>query len=325
MSDNWETSEYAVAVENLEKRFGDFQAVNKVSFQVKRGEIFGFLGPNGAGKSTTIRMLCGILAPTAGKATVIGFDVFREAEQIKSHIGYMSQKFSLYEDLTVEENIDFYSGIYRIPKEDKKARKDWVIKMSGLEEHRNSLTAILPGGWRQRLALGCALLHKPPVIFLDEPTSGVDPISRRNFWDLIYQLAAEGVTVFVTTHYMDEAEYCDRLAMIYRGELVAIGTPDELKSRYMNADILNLECPDPFKMLQVVTGISVIKEAALFGRGLHLTVADSQAAMPVIVTALQAQKADYTRLEKIRPSLEDVFVAIIDARDSQTGLQAVSL
>ena len=325
MSDNRQTSEYAVTVENLEKRFGDFQAVNKVSFQVKRGEIFGFLGPNGAGKSTTIRMLCGILAPTAGKATVIGFDVFREAEQIKSHIGYMSQKFSLYEDLTVEENIDFYSGIYRIPKEDKKTRKDWVIKMSGLEEHRNSLTAILPGGWRQRLALGCALLHKPPVIFLDEPTSGVDPISRRNFWDLIYQLAAEGVTVFVTTHYMDEAEYCDRLAMIYRGELVAIGTPDELKIRYMNADILNLECPDPFKMLQVVTGISVIKEAALFGRGLHLTVADSQAAMPVIVTALQAQKADYTRLEKIRPSLEDVFVAIIDARDSQTGLQAVSL
>ena len=325
MSDNRETSEYAVTVENLEKRFGDFQAVNKVSFQVKRGEIFGFLGPNGAGKSTTIRMLCGILAPTAGKANVIGFDVFREAEQIKSHIGYMSQKFSLYEDLTVEENIDFYSGIYRIPKEDKKTRKDWVIKMSGREEHRSSLTAILPGGWRQRLALGCALLHKPPVIFLDEPTSGVDPISRRNFWDLIYQLAAEGVTVFVTTYYMDEAEYCDRLAMIYRGELVAIGTPDELKIRYMNADILNLECPDPFKMLQVVTGISVIKEAALFGRGLHLTVADSQAAMPVIVTALQAQKADYTRLEKIRPSLEDVFVAIIDARDSQTGLQAVSL
>jgi len=325
MSDNWETSEYAVAVENLEKRFGDFQAVNKVSFQVKRGEIFGFLGPNGAGKSTTIRMLCGILAPTAGKATVIGFDVFREAEQIKSHIGYMSQKFSLYEDLTVEENIDFYSGIYRIPKEDKKARKDWVIKMSGLEEHRNSLTAILPGGWRQRLALGCALLHKPPVIFLDEPTSGVDPISRRNFWDLIYQLAAEGVTVFVTTHYMDEAEYCDRLAMIYRGELVAIGTPDELKSRYMNADILNLECPDPFKMLQVVTGISVIKEAALFGRGLHLTVEDSEAAMPMIATALQSQKADYTRLEKIRPSLEDVFVAIIEARDNQSGLQAVNL
>jgi ABC-2 type transport system ATP-binding protein len=270
-------------------------------------------------------MLCGIITPTAGKANVIGLDVFTEAEQIKSHIGYMSQKFSLYEDLTVEENIDFYSGIYQIPKEEKKARKDWVVKMSGLEEHRNSLTAILPGGWRQRLALGCALLHKPPVIFLDEPTSGVDPISRRNFWDLIYQLAAEGVTVFVTTHYMDEAEYCDRLAMIYRGELVAIGTPDELKVKFMSADILNLECPDPFKMLQTVKGIPEIMEAALFGRGLHLTVENAQAAIPRIVTVLKEQNADYTRLEKIKPSLEDVFVSIIEARDSKTGLQAVNL
>jgi ABC-2 type transport system ATP-binding protein len=325
MSDNTITPEYAVTVENLEKRFGDFQAVNKVSFQVKRGEIFGFLGPNGAGKSTTMRMLCGIIVPTAGKANVIGFDVFTEAEQIKAHIGYMSQKFSLYEDLTVEENIDFYSGIYQIPKEEKKARKDWVVKMSGLEEHRNSLTSILPGGWRQRLALGCALLHKPPVIFLDEPTSGVDPISRRNFWDLIYQLAAEGVTVFVTTHYMDEAEYCDRLAMIYRGEMVAIGTPDELKARYMNADILNLECPDPFGILQKIKGISKIKEAALFGRGLHLSVEDAQTAIPVIVTALEERKATYTKLEKIKPSLEDVFVSIIEARDSKTGIPAVAL
>jgi ABC-2 type transport system ATP-binding protein len=164
-------------------------------------------------------MLCGIIAPTAGRADVIGFDVFKEAEQIKAHIGYMSQKFSLYEDLTVEENIDFYSGIYQIPAAEKQSRKEWVIKMAGLEEHRGSLTSVLAGGWRQRLALGCALLHRPPVIFLDEPTSGVDPISRRSFWDLIYQLAAEGVTVFVTTHYMDEAEYCDRLAMIYRANL----------------------------------------------------------------------------------------------------------
>lgn len=325
MLDHKRSPEYAVTVENLEKRFGDFQAVNKVSFQVKRGEIFGFLGPNGAGKSTTMRMLCGIIVPTAGKANIIGFDVFTEAEQIKSHIGYMSQKFSLYEDLTVEENIDFYSGIYQIPQDEKKARKEWVVKMSGLEEHRNSLTSILPGGWRQRLALGCALLHKPPVIFLDEPTSGVDPISRRNFWDLIYQLAAEGVTVFVTTHYMDEAEYCDRLAMIYRGEMVAIGTPDELKIRYMSTDILNLECPDPFKMLREVKGIPEIKEAALFGRGLHLSVEDAQAAIPVIVTALEARKATYTRLEQIRPSLEDVFVSIIEERDSKQGLQAVAL
>ncbi len=320
MLQNAERSEYAVTVDNLDKRFGDFQAVNKVSFKVKRGEIFGFLGPNGAGKSTTIRMLCGIITPTGGAASVIGFDVFREAEQIKDHIGYMSQKFSLYEDLTVEENIDFYSGIYQIPQADKKERKDWVIKMAGLDEHRGSLTAVLAGGWRQRLALGCALLHKPPVIFLDEPTSGVDPISRRKFWDLIYELSAEGVTVFVTTHYMDEAEYCDRLAMIYRGELVAIGTPDELKIKYMNADIINLECPDPFAVLQLVKAIPIIREAALFGRGLHLVVDDSQVAIPIIAAALKEQETPYTKLEKIEPSLEDVFVSIIEAQDSKTGL-----
>lgn len=242
MTDTADTAAYAVTVENLEKRFGDFQAVDKVSFRVKRGEIFGFLGPNGAGKSTTIRMLCGIITPTAGKASVSGFDVLHEAEQIKAHIGYMSQKFSLYEDLTVEENINFFSGIYQIPQAEKEARKNWVIKMAGLDGHRDSLTSILAGGWRQRLALGCAMLHNPGVIFLDEPTSGVDPVSRRNFWDLIYQLAAEGVTVFVTTHYMDEAEYCDRLAMIYQGKLVAIGTPDELKAQYMkDADNPTLE------------------------------------------------------------------------------------
>lgn len=325
MADDTTAAEYAVTVENLEKRYGDFQAVNKVSFQVKRGEIFGFLGPNGAGKSTTMRMLCGIIVPTAGKANVLGYDVFEEAEKIKAQIGYMSQKFSLYEDLTVEENIDFYSGIYQIPQTEKNARKEWVIKMSGLDEHRNSLTSVLAGGWRQRLALGCALLHKPPVIFLDEPTSGVDPISRRNFWDLIYELAAEGVTVFVTTHYMDEAEYCDRLAMIYRGELVAIGTPDEMKTRYMSADILNLECSDPFKMLQEVKKIPEIKEAALFGRGLHLSVENAQQAIPVIVTALKEQESSYTRLDKIKPSLEDVFVSIIEARDSKKNLQAVTI
>ncbi len=324
MADNKMTDEYAVVVENLEKRYGDFQAVNKVTFQVKRGEIFGFLGPNGAGKSTTIRMLCGIIVPTAGKASVLGFDVFKEAEKIKSHIGYMSQKFSLYEDLTVEENIDFYCGIYQIPQGEKVARKEWAIKMSGLDEHRKSLTSILAGGWRQRLALGCALLHKPPVIFLDEPTSGVDPISRRKFWDLINGLAAEGVTVFVTTHYMDEAEYCDRLAMIYRGGLVAIGAPDEMKIRYMSADIINLECADPYKMLQVVKKIPAIKDVALFGRGLHLLVENAQEAIPVIVTALKEQEVPFTRLDKINPSLEDVFVSIIEEREGKKDLQAVN-
>ena len=325
MTDRKVATESAVLVENLEKRYGDFVAVNKVSFQVKRGEIFGFLGPNGAGKSTTIRMLCGIIVPTAGNASVLGYDVFTESETIKTQIGYMSQKFSLYEDLTVEENIDFYSGIYQIPPGEKTVRKEWVLKMAGLDEHRQSLTAILAGGWRQRLALGCALLHKPPVIFLDEPTSGVDPISRRNFWDLIYELAEQGITVFVTTHYMDEAEYCDRLAMIYRGELVAIGTPAEMKARYMREDLLNLACPDPFKMLQAVNKIPEIKDAALFGRGLHLLVENAHQAMPAIIAALHQQAVPYTRLDKINPSLEDVFVSIIEARDGKKAQQAVTL
>lgn len=324
MADNLESSEYAVTVENLEKRFGTFQAVDKVSFQVKRGEIFGFLGPNGAGKSTTIRMLCGIVTPTAGKASVLGFDVFNDAEKIKANIGYMSQKFSLYEDLTVEENIDFYSGIYQVPQAVKMERKEWVIAMSGLEEHRNSLTSVLAAGWRQRLALGCALLHNPSVIFLDEPTSGVDPISRRNFWSLIYELAGKGVTVFVTTHYMDEAEYCDRLALIYRGELVAMGTPEEMKSRYMPTDILGLECPEPFVVLQKINEIREVKEAALFGRGLHLSVQEAKKAIPIIADFLKGSKLSYTRLEQIKPSLEDVFVSIIEARDNRTNGQGVT-
>lgn len=226
----------AVVVENLEKRFGAFVAVNRVSFQVGRGEIFGFLGPNGAGKSTTIRMLCGILTPSGGRGTVAGFDVCTQPEQIKANIGYMSQKFSLYQDLTVEENIDFYSGIYRIPAQKKLRRKEWVLEMAGLGKHRHQPTAILSGGWKQRLALGCAILHEPPIVFLDEPTSGVDPISRRRFWDLIYDLAGNGVTVFVTTHYMDEAEYCNRLGLIYRGELIAMGTPHALKTAMAGED-----------------------------------------------------------------------------------------
>jgi ABC-2 type transport system ATP-binding protein len=228
-------TDFAVTVDRLERRFGHFMAVNGVSFQVRRGEIFGFLGPNGAGKSTTIRMLCGILAPTGGTGTVAGFDIRSQAERIKAHIGYMSQKFSLYQDLTVEENIDFYSGIYRIPRRDKAERKQWVLDMAGLGEHRHRLAAVLSGGWKQRLALGCAIIHRPPIVFLDEPTSGVDPISRRRFWDLIYEMAGQGVTIFVTTHYMDEAEYCQRLAMIYRGELIAIGTPEELKRQSLEA------------------------------------------------------------------------------------------
>ena len=219
----------AVVLQGLTKRFAEFTAVNAISLSVPRGEIFGFLGPNGAGKSTTIRMLCGILKPTSGSGSVAGFDIATQPERIKESIGYMSQRFSLYEDLTVDENIAFYGGVYRIPPQRLKERAEWVLRMAGLTERHSTLAGELSGGWRQRLALGCAILHEPPIIFLDEPTSGVDPLSRRRFWDLIHSMAGSGVTVFVTTHYMDEAEFCDRLGMIYRGELIAIGTPRDLK------------------------------------------------------------------------------------------------
>lgn len=218
----------AIAVSQLEKKFGDFVAVNKISFRVKKGEIFGFLGANGSGKSTTIRMLCGIITPTSGEGTVAGFDIVREPENIKQAIGYMSQKFSLYEDLTPYENVRFYLGIYSVPQQQWPERMDWILSVTRLQEVRNRLTRELPPGWRQRLALGCALLHQPQILFLDEPTSGVDPITREHFWNFIRQLAARGMTVFVTTHYMDEARFCERIVMINAGRIVAEGTPSEI-------------------------------------------------------------------------------------------------
>jgi len=219
----------AVVIENLVKRFGDFTAVGGVSLEVAPGEIFGFLGPNGAGKSTTIRILCGLLAPTAGRALVGGYDVAAEPERVKRSIGYMSQKFSLYDDLTVEENIEFFGGVYGVPRERRAERRRFVLEMAGLTEQHATLTRLLAGGWKQRLALGCAILHEPPILFLDEPTSGVDPIARRGFWDLIYQLSESGRTVFVSTHYMEEAEYCHRLALMHRGRVIALGSPAELR------------------------------------------------------------------------------------------------
>jgi ABC-2 type transport system ATP-binding protein len=303
--------ENAVVVKNLEKRFGSFIAVNRVSFEVRKGEIFGFLGPNGAGKSTTIRMLCGILSPTGGTGTVAGFDVRTEPEKIKSNIGYMSQKFSLYEDLTVEENIDFYSGIYRIPPEKKKERKEWVIEMAGLKERRHSRTGILSGGWKQRLSFGCAILHEPPIIFLDEPTAGVDPVSRRQFWDLIYELSGKGVTTFVTTHYMDEAEYCNRIGLIYRGELIAIGSPDTLKTEFMQEEVLEVLCERPQDAMGQIEKLPGVKEVALFGKGLHVVAQDAGSAASDLRNLLGAAAT----VEKIAPSLEDVFVSLIEARD----------
>ncbi|MCM2274194.1 MAG: ABC transporter ATP-binding protein [Candidatus Didemnitutus sp.] len=314
-------SENIVEVRDLEKHFGAFKAVAGISFSVRRGEIFGLLGPNGAGKSTTIRMLCGLLDPTAGSGRVAGFDIVRETEKIKTRIGYMSQKFSLYDELTVEENIDFYSGIYRLPRDKKAARKDWVLTMAGLRDHRRSRTAELSGGWKQRLALGCAVLHEPPILFLDEPTSGVDPNSRRAFWDLIYSLSEQGVTVFVTTHYMEESEYCDRLGIVYRGELVALGTPRELKTEHMPEAVLEIDCDRPNDAMLLVERLPAVKEVALFGRGLHAVAADPIAAEAAIRGALAAAGHRLARLERIVPTLEDVFVSLIEARDAAAGVQ----
>jgi ABC-2 type transport system ATP-binding protein len=305
----------AVRVENLERRFGDFVAVDRISFQVPQGEIFGFLGPNGAGKSTTIRMLTGLLAPSGGTGWVGGRDIRTQGEAIKETIGYMSQKFSLYEDLTVEQNLDFYGGIYRIPKEKKTARKTWALQMAGLAGREKSLTRELAGGWRQRLALGAAILHEPRILFLDEPTSGVDPISRRNFWELIRAMAREGVTVFVTTHYMDEAEYCDRLALIYRGRIIALGTPDQLKREHMPEDVLEVATAEPVEALALLAKEPVVREAAMFGKLLHVVVSDAVADAPAIRAALERAGIRVDRMEKILPSLEDVFVSLIEAED----------
>jgi ABC-2 type transport system ATP-binding protein len=304
----------AVSLRALEKRFGEFVAVNRLDLDIRRGEIFGFLGPNGAGKSTTIRMLCGLLSPSSGNGTVAGFEIVDEPERIKERIGYMSQKFSLYEDLTVEENIDFYAGIYQLPSGRFRERKEWVIAMAGLGDHRQALTATLSGGWKQRLALGCAILHEPPIIFLDEPTAGVDPLSRRSFWALIYQLADTGVTVFVTTHYMDEAEYCDRLGLIYRGELIALGTPEELKGA-MSEELVAVACTQPQETLAVVETFPEVRHAALFGRGLHVVVDSAELAIPGLSARLAAANLPAERMERIVPSLEDVFVSLIEARD----------
>ncbi len=309
----------AVEVENLVKRFGDFVAVDHVSFAVRRGEIFGFLGPNGAGKSTTIRILCGLLSPTEGRAQVGGFDVATQPELVREHIGYMSQRFSLYDDLTVEENIDFFSGIYGVAQERRAARKEYALEMAGLVEHRAAMTHLLAGGWKQRLALGCAILHEPPILFLDEPTSGVDPLARRNFWDLIYQLSAAGHTIFVTTHYMDEAEYCHRLALMYRGKIIALGPPATLKQKLESHHWMRLDSSDPLASMKVLEGQEGIREVAVFGSGLHVTVEDPAAATPRIRRRLEAQGIAIERLETIPPSMEDIFVAMIEEEERRAS------
>jgi ABC-2 type transport system ATP-binding protein len=298
-----------VEVQKLRRTFGSFVAVDDIDLTVLKGEIFGFLGPNGAGKSTTIRMLCGLLMPTSGGGTVGGFDVVREPESIKRIIGYMSQKFSLYEDLTVEENINFFSGVYNVPKDRKADRKEWVLDMAGLRESRRDITGTLATGFKQRLALGCAILHEPPIIFLDEPTSGVDPISRRNFWQLIGEMSRSGRTVFVTTHYMDEADYCDRLALIYKGAMIAEGTPGELRGRYMKHRVLEIEVDRVVEAMEALAAVGI--EGAMFGATLHVTTDEPEETAAVIVRVLGDRAIAIGRVGQITPSLEDVFVTLI--------------
>jgi len=304
-----------VSARDLVKRFGDFVAVDRISLEAHRGEVVGFLGPNGAGKSTTIRMLCGLLRPTAGQAIVAGYDVAREPEHVRQRIGYMSQKFSLYNDLRVIENIRFFASLYDVPPSRLKEREAWVLDMAGLSRRESTLTGTLPSGWKQRLALGCAVLHRPPILFLDEPTSGVDPISRRQFWELIHSMAADGVTVLVTTHYMDEAEYCNRLVLIFQGRIVASGSPTELKQRAMSGELLLVECEPLGVALDLLQQTPDVSDVAVFGNALHVVVPDAKAAIPRIRTALSQHGARVTKMEPILPSLEDVFVSLTAAQE----------
>jgi len=308
----------AVAVDGLVKRFGAFTAVDQISFTVARGEIFGFLGPNGAGKSTTIRMLCGLLLPTEGRGTVYGFDLYTETERIKQHLGYMSQRFSLYEELTVRENLNFYGGLYGLDDARKKTRSAWAMEMADLGERADEPVRSLSGGWKQRLALGCALLHEPPLLFLDEPTAGVDPISRRRFWDLIHDLAGRGVTVFVTTHYLDEAEYCGRLALINQGRIIAMGTPTELKVRHMPNQVLEVECAPLIPAMERLTAARIANEVAIFGNTLHLVVQNADDVRARLAPLLAEAGVQLQRVEVITPSLEDVFVSLIHQQESRS-------
>jgi ABC-2 type transport system ATP-binding protein len=305
----------SVVIEDLVKRFGDFVAVDHISLETRKGEIFGFLGPNGAGKSTTIRMLCGLLTPTSGRAVVAGYDVSREPESVRQNIGYMSQKFSLYNDLKVIENIRLFAGLYGVPSDALKERIQWVLEMANLKGQENLIVGTLPGGWKQRLALGCAVLHKPPILFLDEPTSGVDPISRRQFWDLIHAMGSEGVTVFVTTHYMEEAEYCNRLALIFRGKMVALGTPTELKQKSMKGELLLVECEPLGPAVEALQSAPNVLDAAVFGNALHLVVRNADSAIPEVKKYLADHRITLQHIEKIRPTLEDVFVSLTTERD----------
>ena len=302
----------AIEVQHLTRRFGDFVAVNDVSFEVRAGEIFGFLGSNGAGKSTTIRMLCGLLQPTSGTAQVGGIDVVRDPEGVKKRIGYMSQRFSLYEALTVDQNIAFFGGVYGLTGDRLAARRDFVLEMAGLRGRERELTRALAGGWRQRLALGCAILHEPPIVFLDEPTGGVDPLSRRRFWRLIEDLAASGVAVLVTTHYLDEAEHCQRIAIIQAGKLAAHGTVDELKAIFKSRPILEVRAPDAVHAMRALEAMPEVEKTSIFGTAVHAVLRSDAIGPDVLKARLEAEGITVLACGIVAPSLEDVFLDVAE-------------
>ena len=300
-----------IDVRHLTKEFGDLIAVNDVTFDVKQGEIFAFLGPNGSGKSTTIRMLCGILTPTSGIGRVLGFDIAEQGEQIKRNIGYMSQRFALYEDLTVRENLEFYAGVYNMPTASRKSRLQEMVTMAGLTGRERQLAGQLSGGWKQRLALGCAFIHRPQLLFLDEPTAGVDPVSRQDFWRLIHDLTREGVTIFVTTHYLDEAEYANRIGMINDGILRAVAAPSELK-RSLHGQLINVVCDAPFDAVNVLDKLPGVLNVALQGNNVHARIKNADISAEQVADAVRAAGITVHEVQPLEPTLEDVFISLIE-------------
>ena len=307
---------HVIEVEHLVKRFAAFTAVDDLSFTVEEGEVFGLLGSNGAGKSTAIRMLCALLTPTSGTARVLGLDVGKDAEELKRRIGYMTQRFSLYEDLTVRQNLDFFGGVYGLHGRAFAERQAWALATAGLTGKEDLLTRSLPGGWKQRLALACSVLHRPRVVFLDEPTGGVDPLSRRRFWTLIDTMAGEGVTLIVTTHYLDEAERCDRIALMHAGRLVALGSGQQLKDVFAGRVLLEVTCPSFLEAQESLEGAEGVLEASVFGTRLHVVVADLETGRRAIQERLEADGNVPVSIERIVPSLEDVFIHMIEAADA---------
>ncbi|WP_326907375.1 ABC transporter ATP-binding protein [Sedimentibacter sp. MB31-C6] len=303
--------ENTIEIKSLTKTFGKFVAVNNVSFNVKKGEVFGFLGPNGSGKTTVIRMILGLINPSSGTGNVLGYDISKNKEKLRGKIGYMSQKFSLYEELTVEENLDFYAGVYNIPKNKIKDKKKAILKMADLEGKENLIVSNLSGGWKQRLALGCAIIHEPEILLLDEPTGGVDPIARRQFWDIIYNLSKQGVTILVTTHYMDEAEHCNTIGFLYYGNILSLDTPNNMKEKIIDGDIVEIKTDNTLKSIELLKRKEKIKEASVYGAGIHVMI-DFNLNLNIIKNYLTESGIKVNYIKKVKPSLEDVFVFLVE-------------